>query len=57
MTIDQYLSECEIRCGDRWEECKANYAFSEAAGDGLTPEEAVRDCLEWLDGSDSDAED
>lgn len=46
--IEQYLIECQILCGDRWEECNEAYSF-EAASDDMTPNEAVKDCIAWLD--------
>jgi hypothetical protein len=50
MTPADYVAECKRIAGERWDECRELYSFVTARNNRMSPEEAVKDCLDWIDG-------
>lgn len=44
-----WLAQCKELAGTRWDECSDWYSFRSAYEDDMTPEAAVKDCIDWLD--------
>ena len=44
-----YMKECKRIAGIRWDECDEAYSFDAAYDEGTSAEDAVRDCIAWLD--------
>ncbi len=51
MTADEatFCKMCKQLIPDDWDEFAALYSFPAAYKEGLTPEQAIKDCRDWLE--------
>jgi len=50
LSRQEYLDKCQELAGDDWAWYDEHYSFIDAQRDGLTPEQAIKDCKQWLEG-------